>query len=183
MPTIYLVRHGKAAAAFDEDHDPPLDKIGLKQAMAMADTLGPLGPLPLIASPMRRCRETAGALENVWGAPARIDPRVSEVPSPTEDLSARRAWLTDLMKGTWQDAGAQHLLGWRQDLLDAINEIDETTVISSHFVAINTIVGALSDDDRILSFRPDNCAITRLEKVNGRWTVAERGKEVVTEVL
>ncbi len=183
MTKVYLVRHGKAAAAFDEDLDPPLDKTGLKQAMKMADTLGPLGPLPLIASPMRRCRETAGALENVWGAPARIDPRVSEVPSPTEHLKKRREWLSGFMQGTWADPAAERLFGWRQDLIDTINEIETDTVISSHFVAINTIVGALEGSDSILTFRPDNCSITRLQKVGGQWTIAERGNEVVTEVL
>ena len=183
MPTIYLVRHGKAAAAFDEDLDPPLDKTGTKQALVMADTLGPKGPLPLIASPMRRCRETASALENVWGAPATVDPRVSEVPSPTEDLKARREWLTGFMAGTWDDPGAADLAQWRADLLAAIDGIDATTVISSHFVAINTVVGALNGDSRVISFRPDNCSITRLEKVDGAWQVAELGREVETEVL
>lgn len=183
MTTIYLVRHGKAAAAFDEDLDPPLDKSGIKQALAMADVLGPKGPLPLIASPMRRCRETASALEHVWGAPARIDPRVSEIPSPTEDLKARREWLTGFMAGTWSDPGAEDLQGWRSDLIAAIEEITETTVISSHFVAINTIVGHLNGDDRVISFRPDNCSITRLENDGAGWRVAELGREVETEVL
>ncbi|WP_416898680.1 MAG: histidine phosphatase family protein [Minwuia sp.] len=183
MPTIYLVRHGKAAAAFDEDLDPPLNKDGTKQALEMADTLGPLGPLPLIASPMRRCRETASALENVWGAPAKVDPRVSEVPSPTDDLKVRREWLRGFMRGTWSDPAAGDLKGWRADLIAAIEEIDEDTVISSHFVAINTVVGALNGDERVTSFQPDNCSITRLEKSGGVWKVAALGREVETDVL
>ncbi|WP_417519276.1 histidine phosphatase family protein [Minwuia sp.] len=183
MTTIYLVRHGKAAAAFDEDLDPPLDKTGTRQALAMADVLGPKGPLPLVASPMRRCRETAAALEHVWGSPARIDPRVSEVPSPSENLTERREWLTGMMGGTWSDPAALDLLDWRNDLLAAIDEIESDTVISSHFVAINTIVGALNGDQRVISFRPDNCSITRIEKADGKWRVAELGREVETEVL
>ncbi|MDF1737021.1 MAG: histidine phosphatase family protein [Minwuia sp.] len=183
MTKIYLVRHGKAAAAFDEDHDPPLDKAGIRQALAMADTLGPLGPLAMVTSPMRRTRETISALEAVWGTPARIEPRVTEVPSPTEDLGARRQWLTGIMAGRWSDAGALHLADWRAALLAAIEEIDTDTVISSHFVAINTIVGLLTGDDRVTIFRPDNCSITRIERQDGKLVVAEMGREVETEVL
>lgn len=183
MTKIYLVRHGKAAAAFDEDHDPPLDKTGIRQALAMADTLGPLGPLPMLTSPMRRTRETISALEAVWGSPARIEPRVTEVPSPTEDLGARRKWLTGIMAGNWTDEGALHLAGWRAALLDVLEGIETDTVISSHFVAINTIVGLLTSDDRVTIFRPDNCSITRIERQDGRLVVAEMGREVETEVL
>jgi broad specificity phosphatase PhoE len=43
MPTLYLVRHGRAAARYDEDHDPGLDDIGRRQAQAAADRLAPLG--------------------------------------------------------------------------------------------------------------------------------------------
>lgn len=183
MTTVYLVRHGKAAAAFDEDHDPPLDKTGTRQALAMADILGPKGPLPLISSPMRRTRETASALENVWGAPARVEPRVSEVPSPTEDLKARREWLTGFMEGSWFDPAAADLAGWRQDLIAAIEEIETDTVVSSHFIAINTIVGHLTGDDRVTHFRPDNCSITIIRRTPDGWVLVERGREVETEVL
>lgn len=183
MTSIYLVRHGKAAAAFDEDHDPPLDKAGIRQALAMADTLGPLGPLALVTSPVRRTRETVSALEAVWGSPARIEPRVTEVPSPTEHLGDRRVWLTGIMAGRWSDDAAAHLAGWRSALMASIEEIETDTVISSHFVAINTIVGLLTDDDRVTIFRPDNCSITRLERRDGKLVVAEMGREVETEVL
>jgi broad specificity phosphatase PhoE len=183
MTTIYLVRHGKAAAAFDEDMDPPLDKVGTKQALDMADILGPKGPLPLIASPMRRCRETAAALEHVWGAPARIDERVTEVPTPAMSLSERRVWINEFMQGTWADEAAKAHQGWRAEVLSMLDDITEDTVISSHFVAINTLVGALNGDDNIISFRPDNCSITRLEKGPDGWRVAQLGREVVTEVL
>lgn len=183
MTTIYLVRHGKAAAGFDEDMDPPLDKIGTKQALDMANILGPKGPLPLVASPMRRCRETASALEHAWGAPARIDERVTEVPTPAMSLSERRVWITEFMQGTWADEAAAAHVEWRKDVLSVLDDITEDTVISSHFVAINTLVGALNDDARIISFRPDNCSITRLEKGAEGWHVAELGRQVVTEVL
>ncbi|HEY3101908.1 MAG TPA: histidine phosphatase family protein, partial [Methylomirabilota bacterium] len=53
---LYLVRHGKAAASFSEARDPGLDDAGAAQAEAMAERLAPLGPLPIITSPLRRTR-------------------------------------------------------------------------------------------------------------------------------
>ena len=57
----------------------------------MAAALAPLGPLPIVVSPLRRTRETAAALERLWATTAVVDDRVAEIPSPTDDLpSARR---------------------------------------------------------------------------------------------
>lgn len=181
--TIYLVRHGKALASSPTDNDPPLDKPGIRQALAMADILGPKGPLDLVISPMRRTRETAAALEHVWGAPGRIEPRVTEVPSSSPDLESRRAWLKEYMSGTWDDRLAREVAGWRREVLQAIEELKNDTVVVSHFVAINTLVGLLTGDNRVTIFRPDNCSITRLERRDGRLVVAELGREMETEVF
>ena len=76
MSRIYLVRHGRAAAGWGAHVDPGLDDVGRAQAEAMAKQLAAKGPLPLIASPLRRTRETAAALERQWKTEARIEPRV-----------------------------------------------------------------------------------------------------------
>lgn len=47
MPSIYLIRHGQAAAGFDGHRDPGLSDLGRKQAIAVADDLATLGPLPV----------------------------------------------------------------------------------------------------------------------------------------
>ncbi len=65
MSRIYLVRHGRAAADWGSHVDPGLDDVGRTQAEAMASELAPKGPLPLVASPLRRTRETAAAREAV----------------------------------------------------------------------------------------------------------------------
>ena len=57
MTQLYLVRHGRAAAGWNTDPDPGLDDIGRAQAAAAADRLAPIGPLPIVTSPLRRCRE------------------------------------------------------------------------------------------------------------------------------
>src|SRR5438876_10730367 len=93
MSRIYLVRHGRAAADWGSHVDPGLDDVGRTQAEAMASELAPKGPLPLVASPLRRTRETAAVLERRWELGARIQPPSGEIPSPVEDLAARADWL------------------------------------------------------------------------------------------
>ncbi len=181
MTRVRLVRHGHAAAGFSAATDPGLDELGRTQAAAMADHLAPLGPLPLVSSPLRRTRETAASLEASWGLPSRIDPRVAEIPSPTDDLSERGAWLSRAMAGTWADLGAG-LERWRDQLVAAVLELDVDTVVVSHFVAINALVGWASGDDRVMAVRLDNCSITTLDTDGLGLRVVELGAVATTEV-
>ena len=92
MALVYMIRHGRAAASWDEDLDPGLDDTGHAQAAGMAEAMAPLGPLPILLSPLKRTRETAAPLETLWAA-GTVEPRVAEVPSPDLDLGERREWL------------------------------------------------------------------------------------------
>jgi len=179
---IYLIRHGKAAAAWDADRDPGLDDQGRAQAADAALRLAPRGPLPLVSSPLRRTRETAAAFERCWGAPARIEPRVAEIPSPTDELPGRAEWLRGVMQGRWSDLD-DSLRRWRRDVAAALQAIAADTVVVSHFIAINVAVGHALGDDRVVCFRPDNCSCTVLDYSAGRFSVAELGAEAATRVL
>lgn len=184
---LYLIRHGQATGGWDQDMDPGLSMLGWEQASEAAAKLEELGPLPLITSPMRRTQETARPFTAQWGGTARIEPRISEIPSPSEDLEARKAWLTEVMAGTWNDPGAQRagdydLKAWRQGVIDAVSETRVPTVFTSHFIAINVIAGHLLGDDRVVAFRPDNCSITIVENDGGKLRLVQLGHEAVTEV-
>lgn len=189
---LYLVRHGQATGGWDEDPDPGLSALGREQAAAVAGALDAYGPLPLVTSPMRRTQETASAFAARWSSQPvslqpKIDPRVSEIPSPTPNLDIRRAWLSEVMAGAWSDPAAQkageHDLGvWRSDLVAALSEIDESTVITSHFVAINVVVGHILGDDRVVCFRPDNCSVTVIDKDGSDFRLIELGVEAETEI-
>ncbi len=182
MAKLYLVRHGQAAAAFDAATDPGLDTAGRAQAEAAAATLAPLGPLALLASPLRRTRETVAPFESRWHCSARIEPAVAEIPSPTADLTARGDWLRQFMTGTW-DGAAPDLLRWRQGVGRALLALSEDTVVVSHFIAINVAVGLATDDARVVVFRPDNCSCTILDNADGRLRLLELGREAGTQVL
>jgi hypothetical protein len=91
---LYLVRHGKAAAAFSEAPDPGLYARGVAQVGAMG--LAPLGPLrPSPARCDARGRRPS-SLETRWRFTARSEPAVGEIPSPMDDPVARGAWLRGL---------------------------------------------------------------------------------------
>jgi broad specificity phosphatase PhoE len=182
MSVIYFVRHGKAAAGFDGHLDPGLDATGAQQAEATARLLAPLGPLPVYSSPLARARETSDPLAARWGIETLIEPRVAEIPSPTDDLAERSAWLRRFMQGRWSEQPAE-LQRWREHLISCLLGLPEDSVIFSHFVAINVAVGAAQHDDRVVVFRPENGSVTRLATADGGLRVIELGREGSTRVL
>lgn len=171
MARVHLVRHGHAAAGFDADVDPGLDDVGRAHAVQVASLLATSGPLPVLTSPMRRCQETAAPLCALWGVEPRIEPAVTEVASPTADLAERSEWLRGAMAGVWSDLEPGPL-AWRASLLSAVGAIDVDTVVFTHFVAINAVIGAATGDDRVL--------VTRLGY--GSQTLVETGPDGIALV-
>ncbi len=181
MARIYMVRHGKAAAGFDGHHDPGLDATGRAQAAATARALAPIGPLALYSSPLARARETAEPLAARWGSEIIIEPRVAEIPSPTDDLAARSAWLRQAMQGRWRELD-RDLNAWRDRLIGCLLDLETDAVVVCHYVAINVAVGAATDDDRLVVFAPDNASVTVLENTAGTLNVLELGRTAETHV-
>ena len=181
MPRLYLVRHGRPAALSTEADDTSLDPAGVAQAEAMAERLAPLGPLPIIVSPLRRTRETAAPLERRWGA-ARVEPAVAEIPWPGIPFAARREWLHRILASCWGEVDPG-LRAWRDSVIATLLALPGSTVVVSHFVAINAAVGAAADDDRVRAFSPDHCSVTVLDVQHGRLRLVERGAEAATRVM
>jgi broad specificity phosphatase PhoE len=178
-----MVRHGQAAAGFSDDLDPGLSDLGRRQAEAAAAALQSIGPQPIVCSPLRRCRETADALARRWGVEPVVDAAVGEIVSPADatGLEARGAWLRDAMQGTWSALGPEHDT-WRQGVVDAVRALEVDTVVHSHFIAINAVVGAATGDDRLVCFAPDNCSWTVLDVDGDSITVVELGTQANTKV-
>lgn len=190
MPRLYLVRHAKPAASWGKDTDPGLDATGIAQARATAEGVaGSLSRLPLYTSPLRRCRETAEPLAQLWFCQAELMPEVAEIPSPPLDLTARHDWLIAAMRGTWQQLhanaprGSIDYLAWRKQLLDALLAIDHDCVICTHFIALNVAVGAAQCRDEVVCFLPDYASVTVLGNDDGCLRVIELGRQAETLVL
>jgi broad specificity phosphatase PhoE len=177
---LYLVRHGRAAAGWDTDPDPGLDDIGQRQATAVATKLAQFGPLPIVTSPLRRCRETAVPLATTWGVVPRIEPAVAEIPSPEGVAMADRIeWLRTAMRGHWAGLGGRYV-AYRDEVVGTLGAMDSNTVVFSHFVAINVAIGAAIGDDRLVVRSLDNCSVTVIDVVDGALQLVESGHEADT---
>ncbi len=184
MTTLYLIRHARPAASFGDSVDPGLDETGKSQAEAVAgDLAGRMRPLPVYSSPLQRCRETAQPLAVIWGATPIISAEVGEIPSPPLSLAERQAWLRNAMAGTWAGlkqsapADSPDFDAWRTALLSSVRSMKADSVIFSHFVAINAIVGAAQGSDLMVSFRPDHASVTTIEVSGETISVRELGRQ------
>jgi broad specificity phosphatase PhoE len=177
---LYLVRHGRAAAGWDDDPDPPLDELGRTQATGLIATLAGRGPRPIISSPMQRCQQTAEPLAQHWNTVPTVDPRLSEIPSPIGvPLNARTPWLRQVMAGRWSDLDERYT-NYRDDVVQAICAMTSDSVVTSHFVAINVVIGACLSDDRLVIRSLDNCSITVVDVIDGSLHLVEGGHEADT---
>ena len=179
--TLYLIRHGRASAGFAEAQDPGLDELGRIQAEAMAQELAPLGPLPIITSPLKRARETATPFEALWGVEARVEQAVAEIPTPTTDPQTRSSWLHQALRGRWSELPVAYQ-NWREQVAAALLSRRTPTVVTTHFVAINAAVGVATGDDRMVCFEPDHCSCTVLEVVDRRLRVVTLGRQRATQI-
>jgi broad specificity phosphatase PhoE len=190
MPRIYLVRHAKPAAAWGDDPDPGLDALGATQAAAAAQELAKLTTrTPVYTSPMRRCRETAAPLCELWQCAATVLPSVAEIPSPPIGREAKRDWLTAGMAGTWRElherapAGSIDYLAWRRSVVDALNALPHDCVVFTHYIAINVAAAAAQRREEVVCFRPDHASITVLDAAAQGLRLVGLGREAQTGVL
>jgi broad specificity phosphatase PhoE len=190
MITLYLIRHAKPAATWGEAIDPGLDATGLSQAETTAARLQQqLAPLTVYTSPLKRCVETAQPLASLWNVQAKLLPEVAEVPSPPLGTAERAKWLAAGMQGTWAQlqasapAGSPDYSQWRQKLLNKLRELKSDSVIYSHYIAINVVIGAAQGHDRVISFRPGHASVTVVEVTNEAFVIREFGVEADGGVL
>jgi broad specificity phosphatase PhoE len=149
----------------------------------VGEKLGGLKHMPILSSPLRRARETASPLALRWSRKPMMEEAVAEVPTPGRvRLKERPNWLRGVMAGKWSEA-SRDLIAWRKDVIAALIERPEDTVIFSHFIAINVAVGEALREDRVHVFSPDNCSVTILETDGSKLFVVELGREADTKVL
>jgi broad specificity phosphatase PhoE len=183
MSLVRLVRHGRATGGWDADPDPGLDEVGAAQARDVADRLAPLGPLPIVCSPMRRCQETAAPLASAWGVVPVTEPSVSEIPSPPGvPMGERVPWLRAAMVGRWSDLGPRWT-DYHRTVIDVVRRLtaaDGDSVVVSHFIAINAVIGACVGDDRLVLHHLDNTSVTVVDQQAGELVLVEAGAEADT---
>lgn len=181
MPTLYLIRHGRAAAAWGESADPGLDPIGREQAVQASVVMQTKRLMPIVSSPMARAQETAAFLAQAWDCVPEIDPRFSEIPTPKHMPFNRKVWIKEIMSTSW-DVMDGELQAWRENLLTAARSLKQDTVVFTHFIAINAIAGKALDDHNVVVFLPDNTSITSVKVEGSAITLLQKGTEMPTIV-
>jgi len=189
MPTLYVVRHGHVHPSPTDPEDPELSVQGHSQAACVAEELHARlpGKLPILTSPMRRCRETAAPLCTLWGMEPIVEPRVAEVPGPPTDLLPRTEWIRRSLLVDWAEfieLGGSLLKGhdsvmtsWRAGVLDAAFACMQDVVIFSHFVPVNVLTGRATGSDRVACFLPDHTSVTVFEITDNDIRLVEKGRE------
>lgn len=180
--TIYIIRHGEAAQAWDEAPDPVLSTKGITQANALAEQYIPTAShkdLQLLSSPLARAQQTAIPFKEGLNIPVSINNNFAEIPSPGVALVDRRNWLKALFSKNISELEAPQLT-WRTNIIQAVDSLEKDTLIFSHFMTINAIVGWINKDERIVSYYPNYCSMTKIEKVDNQFVIKSLGKELPT---
>jgi broad specificity phosphatase PhoE len=184
MTQIFLIRHGEAAAGWGQDLDPPLSKLGKKQALDAAQYLFENVPnienFQCLSSPIKRAHETAQAFADISGKKVDIQAKVAEIPSPIDDVHERMPWLMNVMQEEWQNLSPL-LNDWRQSCIDYISSLQHDSVIFSHYIAINVIIGHCQQDNKVISYYPDNCSIHHFEN-SPELHIVKLGKQAKTKI-
>ncbi|MDG2459543.1 MAG: histidine phosphatase family protein [Luminiphilus sp.] len=172
MAEIWLVRHGEAVSAFDQDTDPPLSALGRKQAERTAQYLKDNVPpeATLLTSPKRRAIETGQPLANFRSVDLLVDPRFIELPSPGS-LESRGAWIKQVLAARWGELPPAVQL-WREELRTALASFEMPTVVFTHFLVINSVAARMSGDDTVMQCLPANASVhhLRIEKDDWQWS-------------
>ncbi|WP_299981805.1 phosphoglycerate mutase family protein [uncultured Pseudoteredinibacter sp.] len=156
MSKIILVRHGQAAASWGEETDPGLSELGFEQADNIRQSLAPYQSYKVLSSPKARAIETAQTA--LPEAQLEIDPRFTEIPSGDRSLAERGPWLKQIFRQSWTEQEAQ-VTQWRADILRALSQQPQDSIVFCHFVVINAVVAAARDNERVMQCRPDYCSI------------------------
>lgn len=161
--TLILIRHGEASQAWGDNLDPDLSIKGMKQSelLTQNNKLQSLKDFTFISSPKSRALMTAAPLVNIYKKDLIIDPIFSEIPSDDIELADKRNWLTDIMKMDINSLPTM-VSNWRDEMLSKALTLNKDSIIFTHFMVINSIIGKLVGNPTLLYFYPDYTSITKI---------------------
>ena len=191
MVSIFLIRHGKASSGWDS-LNPDLNSIGRQQSLEVSKRLyeRSLRSFDVFSSPLLRCKQTAKPFCDLSKKKLNIDQRLSEIPSPIKDLTEMVLWLKRVLPLTWKQlendsdslsSGIDYSL-WRSDIFGFLKSLKKDTYIFTHFVVINSIVGSIKNNNKVVNFNADNTSVTHLTYKDGAIKIISLGEESITKI-
>lgn len=182
MTLFWLVRHGEAAASWSEHPDPGLSDLGHRQAQdTAAELAGDIDQgVRIVSSPKARAQETAAPLAARLHLQPEINEVFNEIQSPVA-LADRQQWLRNYMTQRW-DEQPESILKWRGDILASIRGLSRPTVIFTHFLVINAVLGHIAGSDKTLTAWPDNGSHHAFQIKDGVIELLSLGRQMATVV-
>ena len=191
MIKIYLIRHGEAIDGWTS-LDPGLSKLGKKQAEDLKLSLKKKlkNKTDIISSPLLRCQETANISVSDSKKKIVVDDIFRELPSPIKDLNKRVDWLKRVLPLNWEElekdkesklSNIDYYL-WRKKIINKILSFKNETVIFTHFVVINNVIGKITNSKKVINFYPDNCSITEIGIENNKMELIKLGNNSISKV-
>jgi probable phosphoglycerate mutase len=171
---LLLIRHARPERRETRDGspaDPPLSPQGRQEAALLTRWLARERLDRLLASPMRRARETAAPLARARGLEVTIEPRVAEFDQhspayvPLEELKAEdpEAWRAFVQGGYGEGLDLE---AFRRDVVDALEEIvagspGQRVAVVCHGGVINYWTAHVLGLPPRLFFAPDYASVSR----------------------
>ena len=180
MTKIILVRHGEASASWEKSSDPGLSDLGVNQAEECAEILFKFKDIEnfdLKSSPLKRALETGEKLKTKLNKGLSIDSTYAEIPSPGVSFKNRQKWLKEIFNKKIDELEKPQK-NWRENIISEIKKIENSTIIFSHFMVINTIVAHAEKNPSMVCFYPDNCSITELNKTGNEIELFNLGNQL-----
>ena len=184
-----IVQHAEKAP---EPGDPGLSERGWEQATAAAARLAGIDVSAIYASPLRRARETAGAIAERLGVPVIVDDRLVERMNWDGDRQSRQAFLDEWQTATedrsFQPSSGQSSRAAGERLAEALCSLaaqhsGQTVVVIGHGGVTIDLARNLIGDDEVRQMAPDvieagvpNGAITEILEEHGRLRLVAVGR-------
>ena len=191
MIKIYLIRHGQAEDGWTS-LDPGLSKTGEKQSKDLSKKINRIitGKERFVSSPLKRCLETANISLAGNDFNVEIDKTFAELPSPISDFNKRVVWLKRVLPLTWEELENDPISAsscisysiWREDVIRSLLKLKGDSIIFSHYVVINSVIGWALNSNKVVNFNPANCSITELEINKGKISILSLGDENLSKV-
>jgi broad specificity phosphatase PhoE len=185
MTRITVVRHGRtdvnARGLLLGRADPGLDDLGRQQAALLAKALAGSGAAKVVASPLRRCQETAAFIADALGVGVMVDERWIEMDYGELDgvaidsvpIETWAEWMTDVR---WTPPGGESIAGLGERVRAACDDLiaaGDDVIVVSHVSPVKAAVAwALNVGDEIAwRMFVSPASITRIEHARGRATL------------
>ena len=186
MALVHLVRHGRAAGRLGR-RPRSRARRGRRGAGRGARRRGSRRSAAGAAADRH---QPAAAVPGDGGAAGRplgrrrrsVEPLVAEIPSPPGvPMGERVAWLREAMAGHVDRRSATRYTAYRDGVVGVRRRARAPTPSSSsHFVAINAVIGACLGDDRLVIRSLDNTSVTVVETTPAGSVLVEAGHEADT---